>query len=74
MEKIQNHFSEVHRKIDDIFGEKDKYYVKFLISNLKKGVETVQISSVNVYRLANNQIIKGYENTLDKRIQQTESH
>ncbi len=74
IEKIKNHFSELHWRIEDINSEKDKYYIRFSISNLKKGDETVPVSSVNIYRLANNQIIEGYENSLNNILQQTVSH
>jgi hypothetical protein len=69
IEEIQNHCHHIHWEIADITIGKDKYCIKFSVVFIIKNVSVNDISKqmyvTNTYYLANNQIIEGYDNTLD---------
>jgi hypothetical protein len=63
IEEIQSHFHNVRWEIDDITIVKDNYCLRFLINTMDN--KSNQMYVTNTYHLANNQIIEGYDNTLD---------
>lgn len=69
IEGIQNHFHNVRWEIDDITIVKDKYFLRFLINAMDNNVlmdnKSNQMYVTNTYHLVNNQIIEGYDNTLE---------
>jgi hypothetical protein len=79
---IRSDFSDVQWKLEEIILEKDKYGIHFSIKSthndsLGKKVTTeksIKTQALNTYRLANNQIIEGYEHSLNELLRQTESH
>ncbi len=69
IEEIQNLFHNVRWEIDDITIVKDNYCIRFSMTvgdnNVVIDDELPPIQVTNTYHLANNQIIEGYDNTLD---------
>jgi predicted ester cyclase len=70
---IRSGFSDVQWKLEDIILEKDKYGIQFSIESTQNGslnekestIKSIKTHALNTYRLANNQIIEGYEYSLD---------
>lgn len=73
IEIIRSDFSDIQWKLVDIMPEKDKYGIRFSIesthcvsmSEKYTTLNSSKIYAVNNYRLVNNQMIEGYEYTLD---------
>ncbi len=69
IEEIQNRFHNVRWEIDDITIVKDKYFLRFLVNDNSNDVlidgKSNKMYVTNSYHLANNQIIEGYDNTLE---------
>lgn len=73
IEIIRSDFSDIQWRLLDIMPEKDKYGIRFSIesthcvsvSEKHPTLNSSKIYTVNNYRLANNQMIEGYEYTLD---------
>lgn len=73
IEIIRSDFSDIQWKLVDIMPEKDKYGIRFSIesthcvsmSEKDTTTKNTKTHTMNTYRLANNQMIEGYEYTLD---------